>query len=177
MRHVIKLDFFLSMLSEELVPETLFLHILWILSTGIGCSWMQDNSRCHNTASSNDCRQGPLYSVFPTKRAEISSVQDLFEFICSGPLINKLGLTPEKVTESIDKWIAYGSNLCRLFQLNELDLTVPQKVRLYHYYIPVFLWCEDQIYQHRSTFKDGEDIPPLVVYILSTIVSFPLTIV
>ncbi|KAE7997407.1 hypothetical protein FH972_002046 [Carpinus fangiana] len=131
--------------------------------SGSGCSWMQDNSWCHNTASSNDCRQGPLYSVFPTKRAEVSSVQDLFEFICSGPLVNKLGLTPEKVTESIDKWLAYGSYLCRLFQLNELDLTVPQKARLYHYYIPVFLWCEDQIYQHRSTYKDGEDIPPLVI--------------
>lgn len=91
-------------------------------------------------------------------------MQDLFEFICSGPLLNKLGLTPEKVAESIDKWLAYGSHLCRLFQLNKLHLTVPEKARLYHYYLPVFLWCEDQISQHRSTFKDGEDISPLVVF-------------
>ena len=125
---------------------------------------MQDNSTCCNTAASNHCRQGPLYSVFPTKRAEVSSVQDLYEFISSGPLLNKLGLTPEKVAESIDKWLAYGLQLCRLFQLNDLYLTVPQKARLYHYYIPVFIWCEDQISQHRSTFKDGEDISPLVVF-------------
>ncbi|KAK1578033.1 hypothetical protein Q3G72_027035 [Acer saccharum] len=47
--------------------------------------------------------------------------------------------------------------------LNELYLTVPQKARFYHYHIPVFIWCEDQISQHMSEFKDGEDIPPLVV--------------
>ncbi|KAF5453181.1 hypothetical protein F2P56_028102 [Juglans regia] len=128
-----------------------------------GCSWMQNNSTCHNTAAGNDCRQGELYSVFPSKPAAVSSVQDLFEFICSGPLIEKMGLTPEKISESIDKWLAYGTQLCRLFQLNELYLTVPQKARFYHYYIPVFLWCEDQISQHRSMFKDGEDIPPLVI--------------
>ncbi|KAL0010543.1 hypothetical protein SO802_005651 [Lithocarpus litseifolius] len=135
-----------------------------LLKSGSGCSWIRDNSTCCNTADSNDCsRLGPSYSVFPTKPAEVSSVQDLFEFICSGPLFNKLGLTPEKVAESVDKWLAYGLHLCRLFRLNELYLTVPEKARLYHYYVPVFLWCEDQISQHRSTFKDGEDISPLVI--------------
>ncbi|XWS19037.1 hypothetical protein CRYUN_Cryun32bG0096600 [Craigia yunnanensis] len=48
-------------------------------------------------------------------------------------------------------------------QLNELYLTIPQKARFYHYYIPVFVWCEDQISQHTSKFKDGEEIPPLVI--------------
>ena len=110
-------------------------------------------------------RKRPLYSVFPTKPAEVSSVQDLFEFICSGPLVDKIGLIQEKVAESIDKWLSYGRLLCILFQINELYLTEPQKARIYHYYIPVFLWCEDQIAQHRSKFKDEEDIPPLVVYI------------
>lgn len=106
-----------------------------------------------------------MYSVFPTKPAEVSSIQDLFEFICSGPLLNKLGMTSEMVSESIDKWLAYGLHLCRLFQLNELYLTIPQKARFYHYYIPVFLWCEQQISDHSSTFKDGEDVTPLVVNI------------
>ncbi|CAN6570640.1 unnamed protein product [Malus baccata var. baccata] len=131
--------------------------------SGSGCSWMQDNSMCHNNSAGSDCGEGPLYSVFPTKPAAVSSVQDLFKFICSGPLIDKLGLTPEAVAESIDKWLSYGLHLCRLFQLNELYLNEPQKVRLYHYYIPVFFWCEDQISQHRSLYKDGNDIPPLVI--------------
>lgn len=78
-------------------------------------------------------------------------------------MLYKIGLTPEKVAESIDKWLSYGRQLCRLFQLNELFLTEPQKVRLYHYYIPVFLWCESEIAQHQAKFKDKEDIPPLVI--------------
>ncbi|KAF2595412.1 hypothetical protein F2Q70_00045783 [Brassica cretica] len=65
--------------------------------------------------------------------------------------------------KAIDKWLLYGSQLCRLFQLNELKLTIPQKARLYHYYIPVFVWCEDQIALHNSKFKDGDDVPPLVI--------------
>ncbi|KAF7814317.1 D-glycerate 3-kinase, chloroplastic [Senna tora] len=131
--------------------------------SGIGSSWMQHSSTLLSTVGINEYRQGPLYSVFPTKPAQVSSVQDLFDFICSGPLVDKVGLTQERVAESIDKWLTYGRQLCRLFQLNELYLTVAQKARIYHYYIPVFIWCEDQIAEHRSKFKDGEDIPPLVI--------------
>ncbi|XP_021906627.1 D-glycerate 3-kinase, chloroplastic [Carica papaya] len=132
-------------------------------NSGGGCPWLQNNSMPYDTAARDGRKQFPLYSVFPAKAAEVSSVQDLFEFICAGPLIEKLGLTQEKISESVDKWLAYGLHLCRLFQVNELYLTVPQKARFYHYYIPVFLWCEDQISQHRSKFNDGEDIPPLVI--------------
>lgn len=77
--------------------------------------------------------------------------------------MSRVGLTREQVAESIDKWLAYGLQLCRLFQVNELYLTVPEKVRFYHYYVPVFLWCEDQIAKHQAKFKDVEDVPPLVV--------------
>lgn len=127
--------------------------------SGNGSSWLQSSS----TADSIAHKKGPVYSVFPSSPAQVSSVQDLYEFICSGPLLYKIGLTPEKVAESIDKWLSYGRQLCRLFQLNELFLTEPQKVRLYHYYIPVFLWCESEIAQHQAKFKDKEDIPPLVI--------------
>ncbi|TKY48126.1 D-glycerate 3-kinase [Spatholobus suberectus] len=127
--------------------------------SGSGSLWLQNSS----AAAGIEYRKRPLYSVFPTKPAQVSSVQDLYEFICSGPLLDKIGLTQEQVAESIDKWLLYGRYLCKLFQLNELYLTEPQKARIYHYYVPVFLWCEQQITQHRSKFKDGEDIPPLVI--------------
>ncbi|GFQ06608.1 d-glycerate 3-kinase chloroplastic [Phtheirospermum japonicum] len=132
-------------------------------SPGSGFSWLKNNSSVENTINGHVKSEGPLHSFLPTKPAEVSSVQDLFEFICSGPLIDKLGLTSEKVSESIDKWVLCGSHLCRLFQLNELFLTEPQKVRIYHYYIPVFLWCEQEISDHNSKFKDEEDVPPLVI--------------
>lgn len=124
---------------------------------------MQDNSTYKDIITNNETGHGRLHSAFPSKTAEVSSVKDLFEFICAGPLINKLGFTPETVAESIDKWLENGSHVCKLFKLNDLYLTTPQKARIYHYYIPVFLWCEQQISDHRSTFNDGDDIPPLVV--------------
>lgn len=124
---------------------------------------MQDNSVYKDIIANNEKRHGPLHAVFPPTSAKVSSVKDLFEFICSGPLIDKLGFTPETIAESIDKWLEKGSQVCKLFNLNDLFLTTPQKARIYHYYIPVFLWCEQQIADHRSAFKDGDDIPPLVV--------------
>ncbi|KAJ9559572.1 hypothetical protein OSB04_004732 [Centaurea solstitialis] len=130
--------------------------------SGHGCSWMQDNSTSKDLAN-NGRRHGPFHSTFPTTAAEVSSVKDLFEFICSGPLIDKLGFTPQMVADSIDKWLEKGFHVCQLFNLNELYLTTPQKARIYHYYIPVYLWCEQQISDHRSTFKEGDDIPPLVI--------------
>ncbi|KAJ0603507.1 putative glycerate 3-kinase [Helianthus annuus] len=139
----------------------------YLYFVGHGCSWMQDNSTYNDIVTNNKRNHGPLHSVFPPRSAEsaeVSSVKDLFEFICSGPLIDKLGFTPQTIADSIDKWLENGSQVCKLFQLNDLYLTTPQKARIYHYYIPVFLWCEKQISDHRSTFKDGDDIPPLVVF-------------
>ncbi|KAK4361924.1 hypothetical protein RND71_017165 [Anisodus tanguticus] len=131
-------------------------------SSGSGYSWMQDNSVSCDDFSANGRKQGPLNAVSPTEQAQVSSVDDLYDFICSGPLINKIGLTPEKVAKSIDRWIEYGLLLCRLFQLNQLSLNEAQKIRIYHYYIPVFLWCEQEISQHCSKFNE-EEVPPLVI--------------
>ncbi|CAH8356219.1 unnamed protein product [Eruca vesicaria subsp. sativa] len=131
--------------------------------SGCGCSWIQNNNAMlHYTATTSNWTSKKC-SALPTKTVDVSSVSDLFEFICSGPLVEKIGITPEKVGQAIDKWLLYGSQLCRLFQLNELKLTIPQKARLYHYYIPVFVWCQDQIALHNSKFKDGDDVPPLVI--------------
>ncbi|KAK4428061.1 D-glycerate 3-kinase, chloroplastic [Sesamum alatum] len=146
----------LCLMQSQMMPES-------SNSSGSGCSWMKDNSSVQDEIAGHGMREGPLHSVFPTKAAEVSSVKDLFEFICAGPLMDKVGLTPDKVAESIDKWVICGSQLCRLFKLNELYLTEPQKVRIYHYYIPVFLWCEEEISHHNSKFKDEDDIPPLVI--------------
>uniref|UniRef100_A0A1D1XKG3 D-glycerate 3-kinase, chloroplastic n=2 Tax=Anthurium amnicola TaxID=1678845 RepID=A0A1D1XKG3_9ARAE len=120
--------------------------------------WLkEDSTEC--------CSRGhlKLNAAFPTTPALVSSVVDLYDFICAGPLMKKLGHTPEKVAENIDGWLKCGVYVSKLFKLDELRLTIPQRARIYHYYIPVFLWCEDQVVRHRSTFKDGEEIPPLVV--------------
>ncbi|XP_066363640.1 D-glycerate 3-kinase, chloroplastic-like [Miscanthus floridulus] len=95
--------------------------------------------------------------------ALIASVQDLYDFIYSGPLVDRIGYTDEKIAESIDRWLLAGARLARLFRLNELQLSEAEKTRIYHFYIPVFLWCEDQVMEHRAKYNDGDDIPPLVI--------------
>ncbi|KAF6167956.1 hypothetical protein GIB67_020526 [Kingdonia uniflora] len=133
-----------------------------ILPLTQGCFWTQGNSATgYNSPNSSGCR--PLNFAFASAPAIVSSVEDLYIFICGGPLIKKLGLTPDMVAARIDTWIEYGLNMCRLFNINELNLSDSQKVRVFHYYLPVFFWCEDQISQHRSKFNDGEDAPPLVI--------------
>lgn len=143
------------------------MHQIWtfiiLIFTGNGCSWIKDNSNIHDKTVDRVKNEGPLHSVFSKTPVSVASVENLFEFICTGPLLDKIGLNSDKVAESIDKWLLCGSHLCRLFQLNEMDLNEAQKIRIFHYYIPVFLWCEQEIADHSSKFKDGEEIPPLVV--------------
>jgi len=95
--------------------------------------------------------------------AMVSSVADLYEFICRGPLLEKTGSSVQEVANTIDQWLECGIQLCRLLGFNELLLTEAQMVRVYHYYVPVYLWCERELLQHRAKFKDdAEEIPPFV---------------
>lgn len=110
-----------------------------------------------------------LAMALPSKAASsamVSSVADLYEFICRGPLLEKMGSNLQEVADTIDRWLECGSQLSRLLGFDELLLTEAQKVRVYHYYVPVYLWCERELLQHRAKFKDDADeIPPLVVCI------------
>lgn len=104
-----------------------------------------------------------LRSTLPASPTLVSSFSDLFDFICAGPLMKQLGFTAETVAGSIDNWITTGVHLCRLFRLNDLSLSPPERARIYHFYVPVFLWCQEQLKRHRTTFGDDVDVPPLVI--------------
>jgi hypothetical protein len=94
----------------------------------------------------------------------ISSLADIYEFICSGPLLAKTGYTKESVAETIDEWLALGVKLSRQLRFNEFALSMSEKVRVYHYYVPVFLWCKRELELHTSKYGEGEDsVPPLVI--------------
>ncbi|NP_001313460.1 D-glycerate 3-kinase, chloroplastic [Zea mays] len=91
------------------------------------------------------------------------SARDLYSFICSGPLVDRIGYTKEKVADSIGRWLRCGVDVARLLRLDELQLSEAEKARVYQFYIPVFLWCEDQVIEHRAKYSEGDDIPPLVI--------------
>ncbi|KAG0480623.1 hypothetical protein HPP92_011481 [Vanilla planifolia] len=101
---------------------------------------------------------------FTTSPALVSSVDDLFGFICSGPLLKRLGLTAEKVANGIDKWLLYGGYLCRLFGMSELILTPSEKEGFTISTSLFFLWCEEQIHRHVSQVGGAEEGPtPLMI--------------
>lgn len=101
----------------------------------------------------------PLSAV-PSPR--ITPLSDLFDFICSGPLLPKIGLSRDSVLESMDEWLELGLRLSRHLGFNELFLAEDERRRIYHYYVPVFFWCKKQLAQHRGQFT-GEEVPPLVL--------------
>ncbi|KAG0538953.1 hypothetical protein BDA96_03G281000 [Sorghum bicolor] len=107
---------------------------------------------------------GPPTASPPRAAPALSaSERDLCDFICSGPLVERIGYTKEKVADSIDRWLRCGAQVARLLRLDELQLSEAEKARIYQFYIPVFLWCEDQVIEHRAKYDDGDDIPPLVI--------------
>jgi D-glycerate 3-kinase len=81
----------------------------------------------------------------------------------SGPLLKKLGFSAEGVAQRIDEWLALGVKLSRQLRFDAYGLSHSEKVRVYHYYVPVFLWCKHELEMHTSKFKEGEEVPPLVV--------------
>lgn len=83
--------------------------------------------------------------------------------VFSGPLLKKIGFTSEMVGQRIDEWLALGVKLSRQLQFDEFALSQSEKVRIYHYYVPVFLWCKRELETHSSKFKPGEAVPALVV--------------
>ena len=89
--------------------------------------------------------------------------------VYSGPLLKKIGSTKEKVAERFDDWLALGVKLSRQLRFDEFNLSQSEKVRIYHYYIPVFLWCQRQLEIHTSNFKEGEEVPALVVIDISPV--------
>ncbi|CAM0882140.1 unnamed protein product [Alopecurus aequalis] len=53
----------------------------------------------------------PARSAPASSPALVSAVQDLYEFICSGPLVDRIGYTREKIGETIDRWLWCGSQV------------------------------------------------------------------
>ncbi|KAL4195338.1 hypothetical protein AMTRI_Chr05g72830 [Amborella trichopoda] len=129
----------------------------------LGCSYL-DGCPAQSSLKTNGTRRlGICQSAFRSSPAMVSSVEGLYDFICEGSIVKKMGLTKEKVASNIDRWLECGVQLCRLLGLNQLVLSEAEKIRIYQYYIPVFLWCEEELSKHMSSFKDGDEISPLVI--------------
>lgn len=124
----------------------------------VGCTRTRDHSLLQLYVSSGDDEGIVLILGYKISFPWLDLWAD-----CSGPLLKKIGWTPEKVGQQVDEWLTLGVKLSRQLKFDEFALSQSEKVRIYHYYVPVFLWCKRQLDIHTSKFKPGEPVPALVV--------------
>jgi len=75
----------------------------------------------------------------------------LAAYICEGPLLHSCGITPLSVHTDISKWEQIGEQLAKQMGFNHELMDTVQKLRVYHYYLPVYFWCESQLITHRAS--------------------------
>lgn len=73
--------------------------------------------------------------------------------IASGPLLQSAGLPSPSTSDKMDEWLETGLRLAKQMQMPEDPtlLSDVQRLRIYHYYLPVYFWCRSQIEAHKAT--------------------------
>ncbi|PNH03549.1 D-glycerate 3-kinase, chloroplastic [Tetrabaena socialis] len=74
---------------------------------------------------------------------------DLVEFVLAGPLLGSCGLTPESVRANAAEWERLGRQLALQLDFDHDHLDPVQRLRIYHYYLPVYWWVAQQLDSHR----------------------------
>ncbi|KAI8466130.1 MAG: hypothetical protein J3K34DRAFT_454677 [Monoraphidium minutum] len=91
----------------------------------------------------------------------------LEEFIAAGPLLRVCGLGPDHVAEHRATWECLGRRLAEQLGFDHDAMDDVQRLRVYHYYLPVYFWVDGQLQQHRAAAAaaaaDGAPPPPLVL--------------
>ncbi|KAK9829318.1 hypothetical protein WJX72_005180 [[Myrmecia] bisecta] len=85
----------------------------------------------------------------------------LEEYIMAGPLLQTCGLSQQEVREGLRFWVELGDVLISNLGFPGRDkLNEIQRMRIYHYYLPVYFWCRKQLERHRRDDPTGR---PLVI--------------
>ncbi|KAG2492776.1 hypothetical protein HYH03_008940 [Edaphochlamys debaryana] len=75
---------------------------------------------------------------------------DLVDYVLSGPLLASCGLTPESVRENAAEWERLGRQLAVQLEFDYEHLDRIQRLRIFHYYLPVYFWVDGQLRAHRE---------------------------
>lgn len=75
---------------------------------------------------------------------------DLVEYILSGPLLGSCNITEASVRSNASEWERLGRRLASQLQFDHDAMDPVQKLRIYHYYLPVYWWCRHQLELHRQ---------------------------
>lgn len=102
----------------------------------------------------------PAHSEASTEWTEAS-----VDFILSGPLLSKIGLSEGDILSSFDEWRSLGLALSRQLGFDIDHLSNAERIRVFHYYLPVFFWCRMQLEEHQllRAQDPGAAISPLII--------------
>ncbi|GMH40803.1 hypothetical protein BSKO_08707 [Bryopsis sp. KO-2023] len=73
------------------------------------------------------------------------------EYISSSPLLANCGFTKEDVVGNEHEWLKVSAMIKQHLQLEEENLTPAQRSRVYQYYLPLAMWIENLLADHKKT--------------------------
>lgn len=79
-----------------------------------------------------------------------AEASEIAEYIATGPLLESCGLSAASVHSRAAEWLRLGQRMAVQLGFDHDHLDAVQKLRIYHYYLPVYFWCQGQLDAHRS---------------------------
>lgn len=80
----------------------------------------------------------------------VDATNSLADYVCEGPLLSICGLDAEEVQADIATWERLGRRLAEQLGFDHAHLDDIQRLRIYHYYLPVFFWVQQQLQRHKA---------------------------
>ncbi|KAG2438369.1 hypothetical protein HYH02_010824 [Chlamydomonas schloesseri] len=74
----------------------------------------------------------------------------LVSYILEGPLLGSCGISEEGVRAAAGEWERLGRQLAAQLDFEHDAMDAVQKLRIYHYYLPVYWWAAAQLEAHRA---------------------------
>ena len=91
----------------------------------------------------------------------------MVEYVARGALAGRLGWTLEEVDMQLEPLMKYGARLAEQLEFDlDAPLSAAQMGRIFHYYLPVFMWAVQQLMVHTAAHAQGGGQPPTPPLIL-----------
>lgn len=99
---------------------------------------------CNRFKNIPSCSKQSL-DALPEQLVNDTELSDLLKYFLAGPLVESCGISSEEATKNIEEVYLLGRKLSKQLLFDPENLSEVEKLRVYHYYIPVYFWCLKQV--------------------------------
>ena len=85
--------------------------------------------------------------------------QKVSSSILASPLLKSCGITSADVDANLDDYIDVSNHMCANLGINTSRMSEAEAARIYQYYLPVYVWCEEQRKEHVRRRGSGKRAP------------------